>query len=110
MAFAFTKDAAVTARVREHRPGLFGETASSDAWRRETLTTLCSLRRIGPISPDATLGLPDPLTGGFACFTAAATIATMSSQVLAFCSSRPSFIWPIPVKWPWPSMKPGVAS
>ena len=47
---------------------------------------------------------------GLACFAARATCATMSSQVRASRRSRPMRNSPTPVKWPWPSMKPGIAS
>src|SRR6266542_877973 len=38
------------------------------------------------------------------------TIATTSSQFLTFVRFRVMRAWPTPVKWPWPSMKPGMAS
>ena len=37
-------------------------------------------------------------------------MCTISSQLLVFISSRFSLPSPMPVKCPWPSMKPGIAN
>ena len=47
---------------------------------------------------------------GPAFWAASLTIATTSSQFLTFVRFRVIRAWPTPVKWPWPSMKPGMAS
>ena len=47
---------------------------------------------------------------GFAVFAASATIATISSQLVVVISFSLSCASPTPVKCPWPSMKPGIAS
>ena len=36
-------------------------------------------------------------------------MCTISSQLFVFIRSRLILLSPTPVKWPWPSMKPGIA-
>ena len=46
---------------------------------------------------------------GFAFSTAMRDLWTISSQLFVFIRSRLILFSPTPVKWPWPSMNPGIA-
>ncbi len=89
----------------ERYTGFSGDTRSSDACVGNP-STLGSGRAVhfSWCQPRPTIHSP-----GFAFFAAASTMPTISSQLVVAISSRPSFDWPMPLKWAWLSMSPGTA-
>ena len=86
--------------------GLSGETRSRDACVGKPSTFGVGADvHFSWCQPRPTIHCP-----GFAVLTASSTIATIASHDVTFIRFRLSCASPTPVKWPCPSMKPGVTS
>ena len=86
--------------------GLFGDTLLSASWNGKPSTFgFGTLLHFSWCQPRPRIHSP-----GFACFAAAATIDTISSQSFTSIKSSVIFDWPSPMKWPWLSIRPGIAS